>query len=500
MLAASVAVLAMYYPTLRAMAEIWARSGSFTHGFLVLPIAGWLLFRHRHAINATTPRVYYPGFVVLALLAVAWYLAYGIRADVAAQGAMMLMIPALVLAVLGPEVLRATLFPLGFALLAVPAGEFLTPALMDITASGSVALLVLSGVPVYRDGWLISIPEGNFHVAEACSGIRYLVAALTTAILFAWFFFRTAKKRIIFIVFTAIFTVLANVARAYIIIMLARLSDMRLAVGVDHFIYGWFLFSILLVVVFLVGLKYADAMTAAPGEPIATTFRRRIFADTARFGAAAGGAFLLIVAAPVAASRMHLAGPAAGAPWLPAVIAGRDIGPIADAPEWLRSAPGLDANLVGYGTGGEGLELLVLRARDSATDVGGLRDYLAEEGVTLVSDDREPDADFRRMQLDVGSRRLLIGYWFTVAGQQTANPVTAKLREAITILSGEHQRPALIAVALETNKLDQPVAMFRRLVTAAMDAVSACPMTEKADPAPGASSDRCRRPAAAQTG
>ena len=252
------AVLVIYRATFTSMAGVWLRSETYAHGILILPIAVALLVRQRQRLAQCTPTVAWWAMPIVAACAGVWLLGAAVQADVLSHLAMMAMIPAALLLIFGPVVVREMGFPLLFSILAVPFGEFLIAPMMNLTANGSVLLLRLTGVPVYQDQWLISIPAGNFQVADACSGVRYLIGAFTTGVLFAWLFFRSWKKRIFFMIFTVFLTIVANVVRAYIIILLAHLTEMRLAVGVDHFIYGWFLFSLLLLVVFAVGLRFAD--------------------------------------------------------------------------------------------------------------------------------------------------------------------------------------------------------------------------------------------------
>ncbi len=177
------AVLLAFLPTLASMARVWARSDTFAHGVLILPVCAWLLYRQRAVLAATEARPCWWGLPALLACLAGWLIGSLVQADVVRQFAMMLMIPALVLLVLGPAVLRVASFPLVFALLAVPAGEFLIPPMMNLTADGSAWMLKASGVPVFQDGWLISIPSGDFQVADACSGVRYLIAAATAGLL-----------------------------------------------------------------------------------------------------------------------------------------------------------------------------------------------------------------------------------------------------------------------------------------------------------------------------
>src|SRR5258706_16017176 len=149
------------------------------------------------------------------------------------------MIWARVLAIWGREVAGAIGFPLGFLVLGVPMGEGLIPPMMDWTADFTVRALQFSGIPVFREGLFFTIPSGNWSVVEGCSGVRYLIASLTVGVLFAYLSYRRTWKRLLFAAMSIVVPIIANGMRAYLIVMIAHLSNNQLAHGVDHFIYGW---------------------------------------------------------------------------------------------------------------------------------------------------------------------------------------------------------------------------------------------------------------------
>ena len=84
----------------------------------------------------------------------------------------------------------------------------------------------------------------------------------------------------------------------------------------------------------------------------------------------------------------------------------------------------------------------------------------------------------RQMRLDEGKRSWIVAYWFAVGRERTANPVTAKLMEVRTIINGEHKKPALIAVALETKGLDQPGASLNAIVGEVAAPMAGCLIAE----------------------
>ena len=259
-------LLLLFYQTALSTVAIWNRSETFAHGFLIFPISAYLIWSRRKEIALLTPQPDLRGLPVLLLFGFGWLLAYLARVQVVQQYALVAMIPVLVWIILGLRVTRALTFPLGFLFFAVPMGEFLIPYLMEFTADFTVAALQLTGISVYREGTFFTISSGQWSVVEGCSGLRYLIASLTLGCLYAYLTYRSTSRRIIFTILSLIVPVIANGLRAYMIVMIAHLSDMKLALGVDHYIYGWVFFGLVMLLLFWIGSFWREDLPQTEGD------------------------------------------------------------------------------------------------------------------------------------------------------------------------------------------------------------------------------------------
>lgn len=246
-------VFGLFWPTFLSMAEIWERSETFAHGYLVFPISLWLIWRQRRELAQLTPRQDARGLLLLGGAGAAWLLADAGSVNVVAQYAFIALLIGTVWTLLGGDFVRAVFFPLMFLFFAVPVGEFLIPPLMEFTADFTVLALQFTGIPVYREGTFFSIPSGDWSVVEGCSGLRYLIASITLGLLYAYLTYRSWTRRLLFTLAAVVVPILANGGRAYMIVMIAHLSDMKLALGVDHYIYGWVFFGLVMLLLFWVG-------------------------------------------------------------------------------------------------------------------------------------------------------------------------------------------------------------------------------------------------------
>ncbi|SDL37829.1 exosortase A [Janthinobacterium sp. OK676] len=327
LLLALAAVILLYHATFWSMVELWARSQTFAHGFLIVPISCWLAWRQRARLAALAPQPVRTGLLLLGALGLAWLLADAANVPVVEQYAATAMLPACVLAILGWPAVRLLAFPLAYLFLAVPFGEVFIEPLIDFTAAFTVTALQWSGVPVFRDGSNFSLPTGNWSVVEACSGLRYLIAALALGALFAHVNCHSTRRRVAVMAAALLVPILANGVRAYLIVMLGHLSDMRLAVGVDHLIYGWLFFGLVALLLFWLAARWRELPPprAVPsGQPV----RLSAGAASPRAAVRAGVACLLLAAVWPA---LALASQRDDGATLPAVVLA-----LPDPPAWHR--------------------------------------------------------------------------------------------------------------------------------------------------------------------
>jgi exosortase A len=307
-------LVGMFWPTFYSMVEIWERSETFTHGYLIFPISAWLIWRQRAELAQVQPRPDLRGLILLAAAGAGWLLADAGSVNVVAQYAFIAMLIAMVWTLLGRAFVWAAFFPLMFLFFAVPVGEFLIQPLMGVTADFTVAMLRLTGIPVYREGLFFSIPSGDWSVVEGCSGLRYLIASVTLGVLYAYLTYRSWKRRLLFSLAAIIVPIFANSGRAYMIVMIAHLSDMKHALGVDHYIYGWVFFGIVMLLLFWIGSFWREDDQPRARRPVVAPRRQRPAAPAPAGGAARAGRHRLVAGLrhlaqqPPAARHARIAG------------------------------------------------------------------------------------------------------------------------------------------------------------------------------------------------
>jgi exosortase len=202
---------------------------------------------------------------------------------------------------------RVSAFALLYLYFLVPSGAFLTAPMQDFAARFAVAGVGLLGIPVYSNGLEIEVPGARFVVAEACAGLRFLIASVALGTLYGYTMYRSWRRRAAFIAVSIVVPIIANGFRVMGIVVLGYwLGDAKAATA-DHLIYGWVFFSLVSVILILLGLPFRQDVPAF-ATPVPDV---RYRAGQPRKIAAVAGVTILFIA--LLASPLATRGPVGGA-------------------------------------------------------------------------------------------------------------------------------------------------------------------------------------------
>mgnify|MGYP002780152919 CR=1 FL=1 len=241
-----------------AMARLWWDVSTYNHILFVPVIVAWLVWQRRGELAKLEPRAWWPALVPFAGALAAWLIARLGGLDIGSQLAAVVALQMALVALLGPRIAAALLFPLAYSLFLVPFGEELVPALQMLTAKMTIALTLWSGVPAVVDGVFIDTPAGLFEVAEECSGVKFLIAMIALGVLVAQCCFRSWSRRALFMAVAVILPILANGVRAWGTIYIAQIHGVEFAVGFDHIVYGWVFFGVVIAILLAVSWRWFD--------------------------------------------------------------------------------------------------------------------------------------------------------------------------------------------------------------------------------------------------
>ena len=253
-----VTILAVFSGTVTTLVMTWWDKPEYNHCLLILPIIVYLINERREIFQKLAPKPCWLGFVPLLGGGLLWLLGDLADANVVRQFGFVILLQGCLLTILGKRVVLALIFPIFYMIFLIPFGDFLIPALQDFTLDFVVGMLNLLNIPVFVEGLYLSIPAGDFHVAEACAGLRFLVATVALGTLMANVAYKTAGRQAIVVILSFIVPVIANGFRATGIILIAHWSDMKYATGADHITFGWIFFAIVLLIFISLAMTFTN--------------------------------------------------------------------------------------------------------------------------------------------------------------------------------------------------------------------------------------------------
>jgi exosortase A len=441
------ALAVLFHTEIIVAVKTWIDSTAYNHCFLVIPIALYLIWDRRASLNGLTAEPV-PRAALLALpLGFVWLLAERLGIMEGRQLVAVSMAQVLFLAMLGPRLWLALLGPLLYLYFLVPFGEFLTPSLQDITTWFIRHGVDVLGIPAYIDGYVIEIPEGSFFVAEACAGLRFLIASIAFGALYSLLMYRSPTRRAAFITASVIVPIIANGFRALGIVWLGHVLGSAEAAATDHVLYGWIFFSIVILVLIMLGLPFredqqplaatASPMTAEPGASRQGLLAGFVVAALAAIGPVAVAGLNAASAAPDVALRPLDLSPVCaneGSPTIPANTPGRAL-----IQRMNCDGIPLMAQIEVFSPRSTAGPVYAERRR--LTHVGGADDW--SEG-PLAARNGDPMPPWRLIRGNEPSYVVAAGVW--IEGRPAAQGIATRLKMARDSLLGGAQAPVLVVI------------------------------------------------------
>lgn len=468
------ALFAAFAQDWAAMADQWWNSSTYTHILLIPPILGWLVWQRKEQLAALTPSAWWPGLIGFSGAMLLWVLGAFAGFDLIRQTGADLTLVFAALTLLGPRVGRALAFPLSYMLFLVPFGDELVPQLQLVTARLTIWLVQLTGVPARIDGVFISTPAGLFEVAEACSGVKFLIAMIAFGVLACHVCFLSWRRRAAFMVLAVVAPVLANGVRAWGTIYLAQRFGADMATGVDHIVYGWVFFALVIALVIGIGWRFFDRAAGAPLVDLSAIQGSRRLAGLSRLTMASHKALAAMAAILIAGNAWAFVADRLSAPlpvqiFLPEV-SGWSRMDYTPKVWWAPRAGGADHRLLGRYTDGKGhvvdVFLAVYAGQSEGREAGGFGEGALTPGsdwAWLAPGIGPDDAHSDRLLATNGVERLAQTQYHTGA-LVTGSNMQLKLANIADRLLLRPRATMLLILSVEKGggpPPDQSIAAFR---------------------------------------
>ena len=240
------------------MVHQWWNIDTYTHVLLVPVIIAWLVAQKREELAKITPEGWWPGLLVVGAGLGLWLIGRTTGINLLAHAGAVGALQGAVIAVIGLRASLVLALPIAFGVFLVPFGDEIIPPLQMITADIAITLTHWSGIPAEVDGIYIDTPIGLFIVAEACSGVRFLVAMVTLAVLVGFTRFTSWSRRAWFMLAAVVVPIISNGVRAWGTIYIAQSQGVEFAAGFDHIFYGWIFFAIIVALLLAAAWRFFE--------------------------------------------------------------------------------------------------------------------------------------------------------------------------------------------------------------------------------------------------
>ena len=262
----------LYWPTSLEIVELWNNVDrrTYTHGWIVLAVSLWLIWRERDALACTPLSPSILGGLLVLAGSFAWLVSHFAGLITPSMLALPPLALAAILAAGGWSLASRTALPVLFLYFGLPVWDEINTSLQAMTAHVNHWLTRLAGIPAVLEEYVIHIPAGWFEVAGGCSGLHFFIVAVAIATLDGQLNRASLRTRLLLVALAGSLAILTNWLRVFIVIAAGHVTDMQhFLVKVDHYYFGWVLFAFALIgYVYLAGRlsRAADKPAASPSS------------------------------------------------------------------------------------------------------------------------------------------------------------------------------------------------------------------------------------------
>lgn len=455
------ALLATFGETVAGAVSIWWNISTYNHCFLILPISLFLVWDRRQRTAALTPQPSYWGLWVMLAFGLMWLAANVTDIAEAEQFALVGMIQGFILGTLGPTIFRTNLLAILYLWLLVPSGQFALPPMQSIAALGTEWQLQLAGIPIFRDGLIIQVPTGLYRIAPGCAGLNFVLTAIAVAPLYGYLFYDGLRKRLIAVAVMVLVALIANAIRIFAIIALAEATDRQIDIVDDHLLYGWGFFSLILLLMGMLGMRWTDATDTMQTS---RNHQRHEASPVFQLGSLVFVASLSLLIVVSAASFASIATGRPTGEGKAIVVLPDTIGPwrtVETDTDWRPDFAGahgqyyrryeaetccVDLFVAYYWRQSDGRELVT-----NSNGIANNGNWIIESRSGTSLRVGETSLQVIEAELTQKARRRLVWYWYWVDGRFTTSELAAKILQAKSVLLWGEKRSAIVALSVEQD-------------------------------------------------
>ena len=245
-----------YYPVWKRLILTWYNSDEYSHGFFIVPLVCFILWKKREILADIPVRPSLWGLALVLFSLLIYLIAHFAEISTLTSFSMIPLFAGIIIYFYGFKMLKELSFPLFLLLFMIPIPaqiySALTIPLQLFVTKVSVWLSAHMGIPIYREGNVIHLPDRTMQVVRACSGLRSIISLLTLGAILGYFTLKSNFLRSILFLSGIPAAIFVNIIRVLLLIFAFHYFNYDLTTGSIHTIFGVIIFFLALLFIIVI--------------------------------------------------------------------------------------------------------------------------------------------------------------------------------------------------------------------------------------------------------
>lgn len=244
-----------FFPVFQILVEKWAKSDDYGHAFFVIPIIIYMAWLKRECLtgNQTDGHL---GLFFVVLSNASYIISLQLEIPTIISLSMVMSLVSILWYLAGLKVVKELTVPILLLVLVIPIPNqiysMVTLPLQIKVSQVSAQAIQLLGIPLFREGNVLSLPDRTFQVVEACSGLRSLISLTTLSLILGYFALQKSWFKLLLVTASLPVAFIINIIRVTTLILAYHYFRLDLAEGTKHTVTGLVLFGISLIILFFI--------------------------------------------------------------------------------------------------------------------------------------------------------------------------------------------------------------------------------------------------------
>jgi exosortase A len=245
-----------YLPVWEGLVSAWSRSDEYSHGFFIIPLSLFILWKKKNILARITPSPSAWGLAIIITSLLLYILADLAEISTVASFSMLPLLAGVIIYFYGFKILKENIFSLFLLLFMIPVPaqiySSLTIPLQLIVSKASALMVSAVGVPIYLEGNVILMPGRVLEVVQACSGLRSLISLLALSLILGYFTLKSNWLRSVLFVSGIPVAIVVNIVRVFFMVLAFYYFNLDLTKGSIHTIYGMAIFFLAIIIILII--------------------------------------------------------------------------------------------------------------------------------------------------------------------------------------------------------------------------------------------------------